>query len=125
MRRRTPRCSRLRAPRAWPAGFVQRTGRLTLTIWALSCLFFEILGPFNLLGEPFGLLALELGFWAVMALAAAAVIVAILEHSAKKPSGAPEMTNKPNTISPQSALPIDDEFDDTKDEEQNAPAPNT
>ena len=62
---------------AWPPGFVQRTGRLTLIIWALSCLFFELFGPFNLLGEPLGLVALELAFWAVMAVAAAAVIVTV------------------------------------------------
>jgi hypothetical protein len=56
-------------------------GRLALTIWALSCLFFEFLGPFNLLREPIGLVALELAFWAVMAIAAAAVIVTILGHA--------------------------------------------
>lgn len=65
---------------AWPNGFGQRTVRLALTIWALSCLFFELLGPFNLLGEPLLLVALELAFWAAMATAAATVIVGILQR---------------------------------------------
>jgi hypothetical protein len=63
---------------AWPSGFWRRAPRLALTIWWLSCVFFELLGPFNLLGEPLSLVALELAFWAAMAAAAAAVVVAVL-----------------------------------------------
>jgi hypothetical protein len=44
----------------------------------LSYLFFEFVGPFNLLGEPLALVALELSFWALAALAEAFVIVWIL-----------------------------------------------
>jgi hypothetical protein len=69
--------------RAWPKGFAQRTARLGSTIWGLSCVFFELLGPFNLLGEPLALVGLELAFWGLMALAAAAVIVAFVDGRAK------------------------------------------
>ncbi len=63
--------------RAWPAGAWARIWRLAAVIWGLSCAFFELLGPANLLGEPPVLVALELGFWAVAALAEAAVVVAL------------------------------------------------
>jgi hypothetical protein len=68
---------------AWPAGVISRSWRLALVIWGLSCLFFEFLGPFNLLGEPVRLVALELGFWAVTALVEAMVVVSILEPANK------------------------------------------
>jgi hypothetical protein len=48
-----------------------------LLIWFFSLLFFEFQGPYNLLGEPLPLLALELLFWAICALGASAVIVAM------------------------------------------------
>lgn len=67
--------------KAWPEGAMPRTWRLALVIWSLSCLFFEFLAPFNLLGEPLGLVGLELGFWAVTALVESAVIVSILERA--------------------------------------------
>ena len=70
---------------AWPSGFWRRTPRLALTIWWLSCIFFEFLGPFNLLGEPLSLVALELTFWAAMATAAAAVVVAVLTPHSPHP----------------------------------------
>jgi hypothetical protein len=41
-------------------------------------MFFELFGPLNLLAEPLHLLAIELVFWAVCALGASAVIVAVL-----------------------------------------------
>jgi len=61
----------------WPQGYWSRWWRLALLIWFFSLLFFEFQGPFNLLREPVLLGALELGFWAVCALGAAAVIVAM------------------------------------------------
>jgi hypothetical protein len=78
---------------AWPNRARARTWRLALTIWALSCLVFELLGPFNLLGEPLDLVALELVFWAVMALAAAATIVPILHG--RSGDGSPETERRP------------------------------
>lgn len=68
---------------AWPVGVISRSWRLALVIWGLSCLFFEFLGPFNLLGEPLGLVVLELGFWAVTALVEAAVVVRLLEPAGR------------------------------------------
>ena len=65
---------------AWPAGAAPRIWRLALVGWSLSYLFFEFLGPFNLLGEPLGLVALELCFWAAAALVESAVIVLILQR---------------------------------------------
>jgi hypothetical protein len=59
----------------WPHNQWARIWRLTLLMWFFSLLFFEFQGPYNLLGEPLPLLALELVFWAICALGAAAVIV--------------------------------------------------
>lgn len=61
----------------WPQNYRTRLLRLTLIIWSFSLLFFEFQGPFNLLGEPPSLVALELVFWAISALGASAVIVAM------------------------------------------------
>jgi hypothetical protein len=65
---------------AWPEGAAPRTWRLAVVIWGLSCLFFEFLGPFNLLGEPLSLVALELSFWATAALADSTVVVSMLRQ---------------------------------------------
>jgi hypothetical protein len=65
---------------AWPAGVWSRVWRLAAVIWGLSCAFFELLGPVNLLGEPLGLVALELGFWAVAALADSVVVAFLLRR---------------------------------------------
>ena len=71
------------------SGQSPRTGRpvsdrgvwsLAAVIWGLSCAFFELLGPVNLLGEPLGLVAVELGFWAVAAIAEAIVLVFAVRH---------------------------------------------
>ena len=64
---------------AWPRTIASRAWRLALVTWSLSYVFFEFLGPFNLLGEPPALVALELVFWATAALAEAAAVVAVLE----------------------------------------------
>jgi hypothetical protein len=61
----------------WPRSYWPRLWRLTFLIWFFSLLFFEFQGPFNLLREPLPLLALELIFWAICALGASAVIVAM------------------------------------------------
>jgi hypothetical protein len=65
---------------AWPQGRLRRACRLALMTWGLSYLFFELFGPFNLLGEPLALVTLELVFWALAAFAEAATLVAILER---------------------------------------------
>jgi hypothetical protein len=61
----------------WPQSYWTRLWRLTFIIWFFSLLFFEFQGPYNLLGEPLPLLALEMLFWAICALGASAVIVAM------------------------------------------------
>lgn len=37
-------------------------------IWALMALYFEFHTPFNMFGEPIALVAVELGFWAIVLL---------------------------------------------------------
>jgi hypothetical protein len=72
---------------AWSRGFLPRTLRLATTMWALTCGFFELIGPFNLLDEPLALVGLECLFWAVMSIPTAAVIVAVIDrrHAATHP----------------------------------------
>lgn len=70
---------------AWPRTFWQRMPRLALTIWFMSCAFFELLGPVNLLGEPMPLVALELIFWAIMSTTAASVLVAVCDRPSRPP----------------------------------------
>jgi hypothetical protein len=58
-------------------------------VFALSFLFWEFFTPFNQLGEPLELIALELSFWALIALAEGATITLIMEgrSRARNPSG--------------------------------------
>src|SRR5262245_36171308 len=67
---------------AWPPTVAARTWRLALISWGLSHVFFEFLGPFNLLGEPLALVTLELAFWGMASLAEASVLVSLLERRA-------------------------------------------
>jgi hypothetical protein len=46
----------------------------------MTFLFWEFFTPFNQLGEPLGLIALELVFWALIALADGFAISAIMER---------------------------------------------
>jgi hypothetical protein len=64
---------------AWPLGVLPRALRMAGLTFFLSYLFFEFFTPFNMFGEPPLLLALELAFWAAVALAEAIVIAAVLE----------------------------------------------
>jgi hypothetical protein len=77
---------------AWPSGRWPRIWRMALVIWALSCLFFEFLGPLNLLGEPIPLAALELAFWAAAALVEATVVVGLLSAALAPPRRASAMS---------------------------------
>jgi hypothetical protein len=74
---------------AWPAGIVPRAWRLAALTWGLSYLFFEFLGPFNLLGEPMPLVLLELLFWAAGAVMEALAVVWVLERTRGGQPGAP------------------------------------
>jgi hypothetical protein len=45
-------------------------------VWFCSALFFEFLGPFNLFSEPLRLMLVELGFWALIAIAEDLILTA-------------------------------------------------
>ncbi|MFZ2089237.1 MAG: hypothetical protein WAU47_11720 [Desulfobaccales bacterium] len=63
----------------WPPGVVPRGLRLALLHFVLSFLFWEFFTPFNQFGEPALLIALELVFWAVIALAEGLTLAAVFE----------------------------------------------
>ena len=67
---------------AWPAGTVKRALSLALLVFLMTFLFWEFFTPFNQFGEPLKLIALELLFWALIALADAFAIAAIMERGA-------------------------------------------
>lgn len=69
---------RLLSP-AWPAGIRPRALRLAALRFALTFLFWEFFTPFNQLGEPLPLIAVELTFWAVVALAESFAIAVTAE----------------------------------------------
>lgn len=69
---------RLLSP-AWPVGIRQRALRLATMRFFLTFLFWEFFTPFNQLGEPLPLIAVELLFWAVIALAESFAIATTAE----------------------------------------------
>jgi hypothetical protein len=69
---------------AWPPGVLQRALRFAGLLFFMVFLFWEFFTPFNQFGEPLPLVALELLFWAAIAIAEAFVIAAVIEH---KPVG--------------------------------------
>ena len=69
---------RLLSP-AWPAGIRQRATRLAALRFTLTFLFWEFFTPFNQFGEPLPLIAVELSFWAVVALAESFALAATAE----------------------------------------------
>ena len=54
-------------------------GGLALLMFLLSFFFWEFFTPFNQLGEPLWLIALELLFWALIAVAEALALVSAYE----------------------------------------------
>ena len=64
---------------AWPTGIVARAWRMAALVFVLCFLFWEFFTPFNMFGEPVSLIALELVFWAAIAIAEAFVIAAVAE----------------------------------------------
>lgn len=65
---------------AWPPGVIPRALRLAGLVFFLSFLFWEFFTPFNQFGEPWPLIALELSFWAVIAIAEGLVISLVMEY---------------------------------------------
>ena len=67
---------------AWPAGILPRAMRFAGLLFFMTFLFWEFFTPFNQFGEPLQLVALELLFWAAIAIAEAFVIATVIEHRA-------------------------------------------
>lgn len=65
---------------AWPNGLTQRAFRFAGLLFFMAFLFWEFFTPFNQFGEPLPLIALELSFWAAIAIAEAFAIAAIVER---------------------------------------------
>lgn len=65
---------------AWPPGITPRAARLAGLLFFMTFLFWEFFTPVNQFGEPLILVALELSFWAVIAVAESFVIVSIMER---------------------------------------------
>ena len=68
----------------WPAGIAPRAWRLATLVFLLSFLFWEFFTPFNQLGEPFPLIALEVAFWAMIAIMEGLAIAATLEWRSER-----------------------------------------
>ena len=67
---------------AWPTGIVRRSLSFALLVFLMTFLFWEFFTPFNQFGEPVGLIAIELCFWAIIALADGFTISIIMERGA-------------------------------------------
>jgi hypothetical protein len=67
---------------AWPVGVLPRAMRFAGLVFFMVFVFWEFFTPFNLFGEPFPLVGLELLFWAAIAVAEAFVIAAVIERKA-------------------------------------------
>lgn len=65
---------------AWSPGVARRGLSFALLVFLMTFLFWEFFTPFNQFGEPLGLIAIELSFWSLIALADGFSISAIMEH---------------------------------------------
>lgn len=65
---------------SWPRGVAARALRFAGLIFFMTYLFWEFFTPFNQFGEPLPLIALELSFWALIALAEAFAIAFVMER---------------------------------------------
>ena len=64
---------------AWPQGIAPRALRLAGLLFFMTFLFWEFFTPFNQFGEPLPLVALEMSFWALIAIAEAFAIAFVME----------------------------------------------
>jgi len=64
---------------AWPRGIAARGLRMAGLIFLMTFLFWEFFTPFNLFGEPVGLILAELVFWAAIALGEGFAMAAVQE----------------------------------------------
>jgi len=65
---------------AWPSGVLPRVFRFAGLVFIMTFAFWEFFTPFNQFGEPLPLIALELLFWAVIAICEAFAIAFVLER---------------------------------------------
>jgi hypothetical protein len=65
---------------SWPPGIWPRALRFGGLLFFMVYLFWEFFTPFNQFGEPLSLVALELSFWAAIAIAEALAIAAVFER---------------------------------------------
>lgn len=77
---------------AWRPGVAARAVRFAGLVFVLSFSFWEFFTPFNQLGEPARLIALELAFWAVIALVEGFVMAFVFERAGRSPRGADSAT---------------------------------
>ena len=66
---------------AWPPGIAARGVRMAGLIFFMAFLFWEFFTPFNLFGEPVGLILVELMFWAAIAVCEGFAIAAVQESA--------------------------------------------
>ena len=66
--------------RFWPRGVAKRAIRFACLVFLMTFLFWEFFTPFNQFGEPIYLIALELVFWAFIALVDGFAISAIMRE---------------------------------------------
>jgi len=64
---------------AWPTGIARRGWRMALLLFVMTFLFWEFFTPFNQFGEPLPLIALELLFWGVIAVAEGFAMAVVFE----------------------------------------------
>ncbi len=69
---------------AWPTGIPPRAMRFAGFLFFMTFLFWEFFTPFNQFGEPLALVALELVFWAAIAITEAFVIAAVIERKVRE-----------------------------------------
>ena len=65
---------------AWPNGIVNRGLRFAGLVFVMTFLFWEFFTPFNMFGEPLHLIALELVFWGLIALADGLSIAVVMNE---------------------------------------------
>lgn len=65
---------------AWPPGITPRALRLAGLLFFMTFLFWEFFTPVNQFGEPLPLVALELSFWALIAIAEGFAIAGVMER---------------------------------------------
>lgn len=63
-----------------PRGVIRRGLAFGALVWGVVYVFWEFFTPFNMLGEPLYMTAVELVFWAVVACAEGLAIAAVVER---------------------------------------------